>query len=87
KMRIEADFREFFVLLNKHNVLYLIVGGYAYSFYAEPRFTKDLNIFSRHHFQGRFDSEQGGCGTDAGSQRYRQAPENLKDSSWIFRFF
>ncbi len=86
-MRIEADFREFFVLLNKHNVLYLIVGGYAYSFYAEPRFTKDLNIFSRHHFQGRFDTKQDGRGTDTGSQRYRQAPENLKDPPLILRFF
>jgi len=39
------DFSEFFELLNKNEVKYLVVGGYAYSIYAEPRFTKDLDIF------------------------------------------
>ena len=38
-------FEEFFALLNKNKVKYLIVGGYAYAIYAEPRFTKDLDIF------------------------------------------
>jgi hypothetical protein len=40
-MRIEKDFKEFIALLNKNSVHYLIVGGYAFSFHAEPRFTKD----------------------------------------------
>lgn len=44
-MRIEKDFKEFIELLNKHNVRYLIVGGYAFSFHAEPRFTKDIDFF------------------------------------------
>jgi hypothetical protein len=44
-MRIEKDFKEFIGLLNKHNVRYLIVGGYAFSFHAEPRFTKDIDFF------------------------------------------
>ena len=44
-MRVEQDFKEFFALLNKNNVQYLIVGGYAYSYYAEPRFTKDIDVF------------------------------------------
>lgn len=44
-MRIEKDFKEFFELLNKNDVQYLIVGGFAYSFYAEPRYTKDIDIF------------------------------------------
>ena len=44
-MKTESDFREFIALLNKNNVEYLIVGGYAYSFYAEPRFTKDIDFF------------------------------------------
>jgi len=30
---------------NDHGVRYLIVGGYAVSFYAQPRATKDLDIF------------------------------------------
>ena len=44
-MRAENDFKEFIALLNEHKVRYLIVGGFAYSFYAEPRFTKDIDFF------------------------------------------
>ena len=44
-MKISKDFEEFFGLLNKNKVRYLIVGGYAYAIHAEPRFTKDLDIF------------------------------------------
>lgn len=44
-MRAEKDFKKFIALLNEHKVRYLIVGGFAYSFYAEPRFTKDIDFF------------------------------------------
>jgi len=47
-MKIEKDFKEFIALLNKNSVRYLIVGGYAFSFYAEPRFTKDIDFFLDH---------------------------------------
>src|SRR6185312_12630195 len=30
---------------DNHGVKYLVVGGYAYGVYAEPRATKDLDIF------------------------------------------
>jgi hypothetical protein len=46
-MKINKDFEEFFRLLNKNKVDYLVVGGYAYAIYAEPRFTKDIDIFLR----------------------------------------
>ncbi|HEY0163127.1 MAG TPA: DUF6036 family nucleotidyltransferase [Edaphobacter sp.] len=42
---MDKDFRELLSELNAHNVKYLIVGGYAVSFHAEPRATKDLDIF------------------------------------------
>ncbi len=44
-MKIEKDFKEFIEFLNKNRVKYLIVGGYAFAFYAEPRFTKDIDFF------------------------------------------
>ena len=44
-MKISKDYEEFFELLNKHEVTYLVVGGYAFAIHAEPRFTKDLDIF------------------------------------------
>jgi hypothetical protein len=46
-MRVEKDFKEFIELLNKNKAHYLIIGGYAFSFYAEPRFTKDIDILIR----------------------------------------
>jgi hypothetical protein len=44
-MLTNPDFRELLKLFEKHNVRYLIVGGYAVMKYSEPRFTKDLDIF------------------------------------------
>ena len=39
------DFREFVELLIKHNVEYLIVGGYAVGIHGHPRYTGDLDIW------------------------------------------
>ncbi|HWX53379.1 MAG TPA: nucleotidyltransferase [Verrucomicrobiae bacterium] len=40
-------FRELLQKLSAHGVEFLIVGGYAVVNYAEPRFTKDLDIWIR----------------------------------------
>ena len=37
-------FKELLSQLNVHKVKYLVVGGYAVSFHAQPRATKDLDI-------------------------------------------
>lgn len=42
---MHRDLQEFLELLNTHKVKYVLVGAYAYSCYAEPRFTNDLDIF------------------------------------------
>jgi predicted nucleotidyltransferase len=39
--------KELLRAFNDHAVKYLIVGGYAFGVYAEPRATKDLDIFIR----------------------------------------
>ncbi|MBW2005584.1 MAG: nucleotidyltransferase [Deltaproteobacteria bacterium] len=44
-MKLPEDFKEFIELLNKHNVRYLIIGGYAISFYSRPKFTNDMDIW------------------------------------------
>lgn len=41
------DFKDLLSAFNEHNVRYMIVGGYAYSEYTEPRTTKDLDLFIR----------------------------------------
>jgi hypothetical protein len=38
------DFKELLSVFNAHSVKYLIVGGYAVSFHAQPRATKDIDI-------------------------------------------
>ena len=41
------DLKELLRAFNDHGVKYLVVGGYAYGIHAEPRATKDLDIFIR----------------------------------------
>jgi len=41
---MHQDFKELLSAFNAGRVRYLIVGGYAVSFHAEPRATKDLDI-------------------------------------------
>lgn len=41
------DFKELLSRLNAHKVQYLVVGGYAVAFHAQPRATKDLDILIR----------------------------------------
>ena len=38
------DFKELLSIFNAHGVKYLIVGGYAVSFHAQPRVTKDIDL-------------------------------------------
>lgn len=44
-MKWNQDYFDMFAALNAANVRYLIVGAYAVGFHAEPRTTKDLDIW------------------------------------------
>jgi len=44
-MTLSPDFEDFIKLLNKFEVDYLIVGGYAMAFHGKPRYTGDLDIW------------------------------------------
>jgi predicted nucleotidyltransferase len=39
------DFKDLLSAFHAHGVKYLIVGGYAVSFHAQPRATKDIDLF------------------------------------------
>jgi len=43
-MLTSHDFKELLSILAKHEVRYLIIGGYAVMKYTEPRWTKDLDL-------------------------------------------
>jgi len=42
---MDKDFRELLQALNRCSVRYLLIGGYAYGMYTEPRATKDLDVY------------------------------------------
>jgi hypothetical protein len=44
---VNPDFRDLFAALNAAGARYLLVGGYAVAFHAQPRFTKDLDVWTR----------------------------------------
>ncbi|MEJ5360530.1 MAG: DUF6036 family nucleotidyltransferase [Spirochaetota bacterium] len=44
-MKVSKDFKEFIELLNKNNVNYLLVGGYAVGYHSRPRYTEDIDIW------------------------------------------
>jgi predicted nucleotidyltransferase len=44
-MTLDKDFEDFVLLLNKHKVAYMVVGGYALAFHGKPRHTGDLDIW------------------------------------------
>jgi predicted nucleotidyltransferase len=44
-MFVNSDFSDLLKLFNDRNVKYLVIGGYAVIQYAEPRYTKDLDLW------------------------------------------
>jgi predicted nucleotidyltransferase len=43
-MFVNSDFSDLLQIFNEHGVKYMVIGGYAVVQYAEPRFTKDLDV-------------------------------------------
>lgn len=44
-MELSRDFRELFESLARHDVRYLVIGGYAMAAHGHPRFTKDIDVW------------------------------------------
>ena len=44
-MFVNSDFSDLLRIFNTNRVKYLVIGGYAVVQYAEPRFTKDLDVW------------------------------------------
>jgi hypothetical protein len=65
-MQLNPDFSDLFAELNSAEVRYLLVGGYAVGVHAEPRFTKDLDVW--------IDST-----SDNAARAYAGRPQDLAD--------
>lgn len=48
-IRLPNDFKDFLRLLNSNEVEYLVVGGYAVSYYGYPRSTGDMDVWVAVH--------------------------------------
>ena len=46
-MKLTKDLREFIELLNFQQVEYVLVGAYAMAYYAQPRYTEDIDVLVR----------------------------------------
>ncbi len=44
-VKLPRDFKEFLRLLNRHEVAYLLVGGYAVAFHGYPRYTGGIDFW------------------------------------------
>ena len=44
-MELNQDFQEFLKSFVKHDVRFLIIGGYALAAHGHPRYTKDLDVW------------------------------------------
>ena len=44
EIKLEKDFLDFISLCNKHEVDYLVIGGYAVAVHGYPRYTKDIDV-------------------------------------------
>jgi hypothetical protein len=44
-MKLNRDFQELLELFGRHDVRYLVVGGWALAAHGHPRYTKDLDVW------------------------------------------
>jgi len=42
---MDQNLRDLLFALNKHSVKYVVIGGYAVAVHAQPRMTKDMDVF------------------------------------------
>lgn len=45
RIKLAADFKDFLSLCLSHEVLFLVIGGYAVVHYSRPRYTGDLDLW------------------------------------------
>ena len=78
------DYKDLLSAFHAHGVRYLVVGGYAVIFHAQPRFTKDIDLFIKAdpaNAQATYDA-LAAFGAPLDGVR----PEDFADSGSFFRF-
>jgi hypothetical protein len=78
------DYKDLLSAFHAHGVKYLIVGGYAVIFHAQPRFTKDIDLFIKADLanaKAMYDAL-----AEFGAPLQGISPENFADRGSFFRF-
>jgi hypothetical protein len=78
------DYKDLLSAFHAHGVRYLVVGGYAVIFHAQPRFTKDIDLFIKAdpaNAQATYDA-LAAFGAPLDGVR----PDEFADSGSFFRF-
>jgi hypothetical protein len=78
------DYKDLLSAFHAHGVRYLIVGGFAVIFHAQPRFTKDLDLFIKADPANAQATYAALAEFGAALQGIR--PEDFADRSSFFRF-
>jgi hypothetical protein len=78
------DYKDLLSAFNAHGVRYLIVGGYAVIFHAQPRFTRDIDLFIKADPENARAAYEALAAFGAPLQDIRV--EDLSDPQNFFRF-
>jgi hypothetical protein len=78
------DYKDLLSAFHAHGVRYLIVGGYAVIFHAQPRFTKDIDLFIKADLVNALAVYAALADFGVALQGIR--PEEFADRSSFFRF-
>jgi hypothetical protein len=78
------DYKDLLSAFHAHGVKYLIVGGYAVIFHAQPRYTKDIDIFIKADLANARATYVALASFGASLQGVR--PEEFADRGGFFRF-
>lgn len=80
---MEKDQRDLLRVFNERKVKYLVVGGYAVSYFTEPRVTKDLDIYidtSDSNVAIAFNAL-----AEFGAPLAGMTPKDLQDPAWGYQ--
>jgi hypothetical protein len=78
------DYKDLLSAFHVHGVKYLIVGGYAVIFHAQPRFTKDIDLFIKADMANARATYAALASFGAALEGIR--PEEFADRGSFFRF-
>ncbi|MBI5149515.1 MAG: nucleotidyltransferase [Candidatus Omnitrophica bacterium] len=82
-MNVHSDYEDLFKVLNAYDIKYLLIGAYAVMYYAQPRYTKDIDVWiipELNDVQKIYNALK-----EFGAPLKRIKPEDFNDNTMIFQ--